>query len=277
MADWRPILNRRSDGFPRIMGILNITPDSFHADSRVDSVDHALSRAKQMVEDGADWLDIGGESTRPGAEPVGIDEEMNRVLPVIKAVRTEFPNVGISIDTRRAAVAKAALDLGADMVNDVSSLSDPNMADVIIENKCPVCIMHMQGLPENMQNNPSYDDVVSEVRERLDITTKKLVDLGLNPDMIVTDPGIGFGKLLEHNLSLLTAGKEISPRQDMPLMWGVSRKRMFADLIGRSASEERLAGSLGIAAMAPSKGVDIIRVHDVREHADLYATMRAIK
>ena len=277
MADWRPILNRRSDGFPRIMGILNITPDSFHADSRVDSVDDALSRAKQMVEDGADWLDIGGESTRPGAEPVGIDEEMNRVLPVIKAVRTAFPNVGISIDTRRAAVAKAALDLGADMVNDVSSLSDPNMADVIIENKCPVCIMHMQGLPENMQNNPSYDDVVSEVRERLDITAKKLVDLGLNPDMIVTDPGIGFGKLLEHNLSLLTAGKEISPRQDMPLMWGVSRKRMFADLIGRSASEERLAGSLGIAAMAPSKGVDIIRVHDVREHADLYATMRAIE
>ena len=277
MADWRPILNRRSDGFPRIMGILNITPDSFHADSRVDSVDHALSRAKQMVEDGADWLDIGGESTRPGAEPVGIDEEMNRVLPVIKAVRTAFPNVGISIDTRRAAVAKAALDLGADMVNDVSSLSDPNMADVIIENKCPVCIMHMQGLPENMQNNPSYDDVVSEVREILGITAQKLVDLGLNPDMIVTDPGIGFGKLLEHNLSLLTAGKEISPRQDMPLMWGVSRKRMFADLIGRSASEERLAGSLGIAAMAPSKGVDIIRVHDVREHADLYATMRAIK
>ena len=277
MADWRPILNRRSDDFPRIMGILNITPDSFHADSRVDSVDHALSRAKQMVEDGADWLDIGGESTRPGAEPVGIDEEMNRVLPVIKAVRTAFPNVGISIDSRRAAVAKAALVLGADMVNDVSSLSDPNMADVIIENKCPVCIMHMQGLPENMQNNPSYGDVVSEVRERLDITAKKLVDLGLNPDMIVTDPGIGFGKLLEHNLSLLTAGKEISPRQDMPLMWGVSRKRMFADLIGRSASEERLAGSLGIAAMAPSKGVDIIRVHDVREHADLYATMRAIE
>ena len=276
MADWRPILNRRSDGFPRIMGILNITPDSFHADSRVDSVDDALSRAKQMVEDGADWLDIGGESTRPGAEPVGIDEEMIRVLPVIRALRTAFPNVGISIDTRRAAVAKAALDLGADMVNDVSSLSDPNMVDVIIENKCPVCIMHMQGLPENMQNNPSYGDVVSEVRERLDITANKLVDLGLNPEIIVTDPGIGFGKLLEHNLSLLAAGKEISPKQDMPLMWGVSRKRMFADLLGRNDSEERLAGSLGIAAMAVEKAVDIIRVHDVREHADMYAAMRAI-
>ena len=276
MADWRPILNRRSDGFPRIMGILNITPDSFHADSRVDSVDDALSRAKQMVEDGADWLDIGGESTRPGAEPVAIDEEKNRVLPVIKAVRTALPDVGISIDTRRASVAKAALDFGADLVNDVSSLSDPNMVDVIIENKCPICIMHMQGLPENMQKNPSYGDVVSEVRERLDLTAQKLVNLGLNPDMIVTDPGIGFGKLLEHNLSLLGAGKEIVPRQDMPLMWGVSRKRMFADLLGRSDSEERLAGSLGIAAMAASKGVDIIRVHDVREHADLYAAMRAI-
>ena len=276
MADWRPILNRRSDGFPRIMGILNITPDSFHADSRVDSVDDALSRAKQMVEDGADWLDIGGESTRPGAEPVAIDEEMNRVCPVIKAVRTALPDVGISIDTRRASVAKAALDFGADLVNDVSSLSDPNMVDVIIENKCPICIMHMQGLPENMQKNPSYGDVVSEVRERLDLTAQKLVNLGFNPDMIVTDPGIGFGKLLEHNLSLLGAGKEIVPRQDMPLMWGVSRKRMFADLLGRSDSEERLAGSLGIAAMAASKGVDIIRVHDVREHADLYAAMRAI-
>jgi len=276
MADWRPILNRRSDGFPRIMGILNITPDSFHADSRVDSIEDALVRAKQMIEDGADWLDIGGESTRPGAEEVDIDEEMNRVLPIIEAVRNAHPDVGISIDTRRASVAKAALDLGADMVNDVSSLSDSDMADVIIENKCPVCIMHMQGLPENMQNNPSYSDVVSEVRERLAITSQKLVNLGLNPDMIVTDPGIGFGKLLEHNLSLLGAGKEIVPRQDMPLMWGVSRKRMFADLLGRSDSEERLAGSLGIAAMAASKGVDIIRVHDVREHADLYAAMRAI-
>ncbi len=276
MADWRPILNRRSDGFPRIMGILNITPDSFHTDSRVDSVGEALSRAKQMVEDGADWLDIGGESTRPGAETVGLDEEMRRVLPVIEAVRTALPEVGISIDTRRASVAKAALDLGADMVNDVSSLSDPEMVDLIMEYKCPVCIMHMQGLPENMQDDPSYSDVVSEVRQRLDRTARKLLDSGVNAGMIITDPGIGFGKLLEHNLSLLAAGREIVPRQDMPLMWGVSRKRIFADLLGRMDTRERLAGSLGIASMAPSKGVDIIRVHDVREHADLYAAMRAI-
>ena len=258
------------------MGILNITPDSFHADSRVDSIDEALARAKQMVEDDADWLDIGGESTRPGAEEVRVNEEMNRVLPIIEAVRKAHPDVGISIDTRRASVAKAALDLGADMVNDVSSLSDPDMADVIIENKCPVCIMHMQGLPENMQNNPTYSDVVIEVRQRLDMTARKLLDLGLDPDMIITDPGIGFGKLLKHNLSLLAAGREIVPKQEMPLMWGVSRKRMFADLLGRTNSKDRLSGSLGIASMAPSKEVDIIRVHDVREHADLYQAMRAV-
>lgn len=276
MADWRPILNRRNDGFPRIMGILNITPDSFYADSRVDSIDDALARAKQMIEDGADWLDIGGESTRPEAEEVGIDEEKNRVLPVIEAVRNAHPGVGISIDTRRASIAKAALDLGADMVNDVSSLSDPDMANVIIEKKCPVCIMHMQGLPENMQNNPSYADVVIEVRQRLETTAGKLLDLGLNAEMIITDPGIGFGKLLEHNLSLLSAGRKIVPKQNMPLMWGVSRKRMFADLLGRTDTKDRLPGSLGIASMAPSKGVDIIRVHDVREHADLYEAMRAI-
>ena len=276
MADWRPILNRQKDGFPRIMGILNITPDSFHADSRVDSIDEALARAKQMVEDDADWLDIGGESTRPGAEEVRVSEEMNRVLPIIEAVRKAHPDVGISIDTRRASVAKAALDLGADMVNDVSSLSDPDMADVIIENNCPVCIMHMQGLPENMQNNPTYSDVVIEVRQRLDMTARKLLDLGLDPDMIITDPGIGFGKLLKHNLSLLAAGREIVPKQEMPLMWGVSRKRMFADLLGRTNSKDRLSGSLGIASMAPSKEVDIIRVHDVREHADLYQAMRAV-
>ena len=277
MADWRPILNRRSDGFPRIMGILNITPDSFHADSRVDSIEDALVRAKQMIEDGADWLDIGGESTRPGAEEVDIDEEMNRVLPIIEAVRNAHPDVGISIDTRRASVAKAALDLGADLVNDVSSLSDPDMADIIIENKCPVCIMHMQGLPENMQNNPTYSDVVMEVRQRLDITARRLLDLGLEPEMILTDPGIGFGKDLEHNLSLLASGRDVVPNEKMPLLWGVSRKSMFSRLLGRESTDDRLAGSLGVAARAKDKGVDIIRVHDVAEHADLFAAMGALR
>ena len=194
MADWRPILNRRSDGFPRIMGVLNITPDSFHSGSRFNSVDDALSRAKQMIEDGADWLDIGGESTRPGAEPVDKDEEMNRVLPVIEAVRNAFPDVGISVDTRRAAVAKAALDLGADMVNDVSSLSDPNMVDLIMENKCPVCIFLWKGLLKKWKKNPSSAGEESEVGEKWGETAKRLADSGLNPERVFQVPGMGFGK-----------------------------------------------------------------------------------
>ena len=275
MADWRPILNRRSDGFPRIMGILNITPDSFHADSRIDSVSDALARGKRMVDDGAEWLDIGGESTRPGAEPVSPDDEMQRVLPVVEAIRAALPDIGISIDTRRASVARAALAAGADMVNDVSALSDPEMLDVVVEVGCPICLMHMQGLPDDMQNDPTYGDVVAEVRSSLAASAQSLLDAGIDAERIIADPGIGFGKLLEHNTTLLAAGREIVPDERMPMMWGVSRKRMFAHLLGRDDTRERLAGTLGVAALAPAKGVDIIRVLDVREHADLFAAMRA--
>ena len=277
MADWRPILNRRDDGFPRIMGILNITPDSFHADSRIDSVVDALARGKRMVEDGAEWLDIGGESTRPGAEPVAPDDEMQRVLPVVETIRAALPDVGISIDTRRASVARAALAAGADMVNDVSALSDAEMLDVVVEAGCPICLMHMQGLPDDMQNDPAYGDVVAEVRSSLAISAQALLDAGVGAERIIADPGIGFGKLLEHNTALLAAGRGIVPDERMSMMWGVSRKRMFAHLLGRDDTRERLAGSLGVAALASAKGVDIIRVHDVREHADLYAAMRAVE
>ncbi len=277
MADWRPILNRRDGGFPRIMGILNITPDSFHADSRIDSVADALARGKRMVEDGAEWLDIGGESTRPGAEPVAPDDEMQRVLPVVEAIRAALPDVGISIDTRRASVARAALAAGADMVNDVSALSDAEMLDVVVEAGCPICLMHMQGLPDDMQNDPAYGDVVAEVRSSLAVSAQALLDAGVDAERIIADPGIGFGKLLEHNTALLAAGRGIVPVEKMSLMWGVSRKRMFAHLLGRDETRERLAGSLGVAALAPAKGVDSIRVHDVREHADLYAAMRAVE
>ena len=277
MADWRRILNRRDDGFPRIMGVLNVTPDSFYADSRVNSLQDALSRAEQMVKDGADWLDIGGESTRPGAEPVNPEEELERVIPVVKAVRELLPEVGISIDTRRAMVARAAVELGADMINDVSALSDPDMLNVIIESNLPVCIMHMQGLPENMQNDPNYGDVITEVRQSLAAVADILLESGVSANNIIADPGIGFGKQLHHNTTLLAAGRDIVPNTQMPLMWGVSRKRMFAHLLSREDASERLAGTLGIAAMAPTKGVDIIRVHDVREHADLYTAMRAVE
>jgi|TARA_B100001105_G_scaffold244754_1_gene226790 dihydropteroate synthase len=259
------------------MGVLNITPDSFHPDSRVNGLDDALNLAGLMIEDGADWLDIGGESTRPGATAVDEVEEMARVVPIISAIRERFPEVGISVDTRRANVARQALLSGADMINDVSSLADPRMLEVVVEFGCPICIMHMQGLPDSMQIDPTYCDVVDEVRTSLAAVARKLSEEGVSPNLIIVDPGIGFGKLLEHNLSLLSAGRNIVPNQEMLLLWGVSRKRMFEDLLGRNDSENRLAGTLGVAAMAKSLGVDIIRVHDVREHADLFATMAAME
>ena len=277
MADWRPMLNRRNGGIPRIMGILNITPDSFHAASRVVSREAAIARACKMADDGADWIDIGAESTRPGASPVSPEEEERRAIPVVEAVRRELPDICISIDTRRASIARVALDAGADMVNDVSALSDPQMADLVAQRGCPVCIMHMQGLPENMQDDPAYGDVVAEVRGSLENAATSLFEAGVDPSVVIADPGIGFGKMLEHNLALLSAGRSVVPDERMPLLWGVSRKSMFRRLIGREDTSDRLAGSLGIAAKAIDLGVDIIRVHDVAEHSDLFSAISALE
>ena len=277
MADWRPMLNRRNSGIPRIMGVVNLTPDSFHAASRVDSLESAIGRARQMADDGADWIDIGAESTRPGASAVDPEEEERRAIPVVEAVRRALPDVCISIDTRRASVARAALDAGADMVNDVSALSDPAMVGLIAQRGCPVCIMHMQGLPEDMQGDPSYGDVVAEVRGDLEKAAMSLFEAGVDPGVVIADPGIGFGKRLEHNLALLSAGRAIVPDERMRLLWGVSRKSMFHRLLGREDTANRLAGSLGIAAKAAEFDVDIIRVHDVAEHSDLFSAMSALE
>ncbi|HII26541.1 MAG TPA: dihydropteroate synthase [Candidatus Thalassarchaeaceae archaeon] len=277
MPDWRPKLRSRADGNPRIMGILNITPDSFHGQSRYETVESATKEAIAMAENGADWIDVGGESTRPGSRAVPPREEESRVVPVIQSIRDELPDIGISIDTRRSAVASASLQAGADMINDVSSLGDSGMAGVIVEYGCPVCLMHMKGTPENMQKNPQYSDVVSEVRKSLADSTSKLNLLGVDNSRIIVDPGIGFGKLLQHNLSLLSSGRDVLPEEDMGLMWGVSRKSMFADLLGRNSTEDRLAGSLGVASKARSYGVDIIRVHDVAEHEDLFSTINSLR
>ena len=277
MADWRPIIKCRDNGFPRIMGVINVTPDSFFERSRASNLDEILERAIFMSENGADWIDIGGESTRPGATEVTLKEELDRVSKAIEIIRDELPNIGISVDTRKSEVAMSALKHGADMVNDISSLSDPNMKNVILENDAPVCIMHMQGIPKNMQNNPLYEDVVKEVRGHLKLISEELIQSGIDRRKIINDPGIGFGKLLEHNLSLLSAGREIVAHESMSLMWGVSRKKMFEDLLGRNETKNRLAGTLGVAAMAPKKGVDIIRVHDVREHYDLYTSMASLE
>ena len=276
MADWRPMLKRREDGFPRIMGVVNVTPDSFHARSRSSDINHAVETAMMMASEGADWIDIGGESTRPGASPVTVDDELSRVIPAIEAIRSQLPDVCISIDSRRSEVAIQALNAGADMVNDVSAMSDPGMLSVVSEHDCPVCIMHMQGLPENMQDDPSYDDVVREVRGYLGKVAGLLMDEGVKPSQIVADPGIGFGKTLEHNIALLSSGRSIVPDDRMSLMWGVSRKSMFLDLLGREDSEERLAGTLGVAAISPEKEVDILRVHDVAEHLDSFKAMKAV-
>ena len=277
MADWRPMLKRREDGFPRIMGVVNVTPDSFHARSRSFDINHAVETAMMMASEGADWIDIGGESTRPGASPVTIEDELSRAIPAIEAIRSQLPDVCISIDTRRSEVAMQALNSGADMVNDVSAMSDPGMLSVVSEHDCPVCIMHMRGLPENMQDEPSYDDVVREVRGYLGKVAGLLMDKGVKPSQIIADPGIGFGKTLEHNIALLSSGRSIVPDERMSLMWGVSRKSMFLDLLGREDSEDRLAGTLGVAAISPEKEVDIIRVHDVAEHSDSFKAMKAVR
>ena len=277
MADWRPMLKRREDGVPRIMGVVNVTPDSFHSSSRSSDINHAVETAMKMTSEGADWIDIGGESTRPGASPVTIEDELSRVVPTIEAIRSQLPDVCISIDTRRSEVAMQALNSGADMVNDVSAMSDPGMLSVVSEHDCPICIMHMQGLPENMQDDPSYDDVVREVRRYIGKAAGLLMYEGVKPSQIVADPGIGFGKTLDHNIALLSSGKSIVPDERMSLMWGVSRKTMFLDLLGREDSEDRLSGTLGVAAISLEKEVDIIRVHDVAEHSDLFEAMKAVR
>ena len=277
MPDWRPLIVRRKDGYPRIMGVLNITPDSFFEDSRSNDIPEIVNIAESMIQNGADWLDIGGESTRPGANPVEEEEEISRVIPVIRELRKRFPKIGISVDTRRAKVAKLSLEEGADMINDVSALSDENMIKVIKQSDCYICLMHMKGLPENMQDDPRYDDVVAEVRNKLNEKVSLLIEEGIDQGRIIVDPGIGFGKTLEHNLLLLRSGREVIPMSNVRLMWGVSRKSMFSELLGRIDARDRLAGTLGIAAMTKSKAVDIIRVHDVAEHVDLFRAMSAME
>lgn len=254
------------------MGILNVTPDSFHSASRVSSSD-AVKVGTQMIADGADWLDVGGESTRPGAAPVSIEEELQRVIPVISALIENNPSILISIDTRRAPVAEAALRAGASMINDVSGLRSQEMFDLVVESGCAVCIMHMQGEPDGMQSNPAYSDVRSEVEANLVETASSLVSNGHDPALICLDPGIGFGKDLSQNLDLLHQ----RGFSDYSVMWGVSRKSLFNELLNRLSTDDRLSGTLGVAAHAMLEGVDLLRVHDVAEHSDLLMTMATLR
>ena len=277
MPDLAPFLKCRDDGRPRLMGIVNVTSDSFHAASRVASLEAAVTAALDMWDAGADWIDIGGESTRPGAQPVLASEEISRVVPVIEALRNKRPNGLISIDTRHPIVAAEALASGANMVNDVSGLRDPEMFNLVLESKCAVCIMHMLGQPGNMQTEPVYNDVVNEVSKNLLSTARRLIVSGHSSELITLDPGIGFGKTLEQNLSLLEISQPLRGDEGFSVLWGVSRKTVFRDLLSRELTDERLAGTLGVAAHAMNEGVDLLRVHDVEEHHDLLTVLAKLR
>lgn len=262
-------LRHRSDG-PHLMGIVNVTNDSFFADSRA-LMDEAVQRALLMWAAGATWVDIGGESTRPGASPVSLDEELQRVIPVISALRDRGAEGYISIDTRHAKVAEAALNAGADMVNDVSGMRDPAMQEVVLRHRCAVCIMHMQGSPGTMQVEPTYGDCVAEVQAQLRESADRLVQQGHDPELILLDPGIGFGKTQEHNLELLNAGRSLAHGTPYGVLWGVSRKSVVGHLTGQNDPQNRLSGTLGMGMASHHHGIDVLRVHDVEDHLEAFS------
>jgi dihydropteroate synthase len=249
----------------RIMGILNVTPDSFSDGGRFHHLDAALSGARMMAGDGADIVDVGGESTRPGAQPVGLADELERVVPVVEAIASEL-SVSISIDTSKPGVMEAAVAAGATMINDVLALRADGAIETVRDLQVPVCLMHMQGLPRSMQNNPRYDDVVSEVREFLLGRIDACVSAGMDEDKIIIDPGFGFGKTLQHNLTLL-AHLDVLVDTGVPVLVGLSRKSMIAAMLDRPM-DSRVAASTALAMIAAQKGAAMVRVHDVAETAD---------
>ncbi|MFO7782269.1 MAG: dihydropteroate synthase [Spirochaetia bacterium] len=268
---------------PLVMGIVNCTPDSFYPGSRRETREAAIAAARRMIGEGADILDIGGESTRPGSDPVGAEEERERVVPVIEALRAES-GIPVSVDTRKAAVAGAALAAGADMVNDVSGLrDDAELAPLVAARGVPVVLMHMQGTPKTMQRRPHYEDTVADIlevlRERIAVAT----DAGIARDRIICDPGIGFGKTVADNLRILRGLSRFRAELDMPVLVGLSRKSFIGKVLGEAGEageplpvEERLTGTLAAHAWAAREGADILRVHDVAETVQLVTMLEAI-
>ncbi|MEN7972878.1 MAG: dihydropteroate synthase [Verrucomicrobiota bacterium] len=255
-----------------VMGILNTTPDSFSDGGSFSDPSAAVERALEMASQGAGIIDIGGESTRPGAKPVPAKEEIQRVVPVIEKIR-EQSDVLISIDTMKAETAARALEAGADIINDVSAFeADPRMAGVAAETRAGVVLMHMKGSPQTMQKNPAYENVVQEVGGYLSERVRFAEQRGVRRESIVVDPGIGFGKTVEHNLELLRGLPQLA-EQGLPLLVGASRKSFIGHVTGRSAPADRLAGSLGAAAWAAMRGAHILRVHDVIDTCDVCGLM----
>lgn len=260
------------------MGILNVTPDSFSDGGRFIDVSRALEHAQRMIEEGAGMIDVGGESTRPGAADVSEQEEIRRVVPIIEALATRT-SVAISVDTSKAAVMTAAVAAGASLINDVRALQEPGALEAAARTDAAVCLMHMQGQPRTMQHEPRYDDVVGEVATFLEQRVGACLTAGIGRDRLVLDPGIGFGKRLEHNLSLLAHLPRLGrpgPNQGLPLLVGVSRKSMFQTLLGRPV-DERLAGGLAVATAAVLAGAAILRVHDVAQTVDAVKVAQALR
>lgn len=259
---------------PAVMGVINATPDSFSDGGRFNAPARALAQARAMVEAGADWVDVGGESTRPGAEPVPLQEELDRVCPVIEAIRREL-DVPVSLDTSAPEVMREGARLGVGMINDVRSLEREGAVEAVRDTALPVCIMHRQGEPATMQDRPEYRDVLTEVLDYLDRRSGELRAAGIAGDRLLYDPGFGFGKTLSHNLTLLDNLDAVVAR-GWPVLVGMSRKSMIGGVTGRPV-EERMPGSVAAATIAMMKGAAVVRVHDVPETVDAARLVRAMR
>ncbi len=259
---------------PRVMGVLNVTPDSFSDGGQFVNLDMAIERAEQMAAEGASIIDVGGESTRPGSSPVPVNEELDRIIPVIEKIH-ESIDAPISVDTSKPEVMRAAIEAGAGMINDVFALRSPGALEVAAELGVPVCIMHMLGKPKSMQDAPVYEDVVAEVKQFLESRARAALDAGVANQHILLDPGFGFGKTLAHNLVLLGSLGEIDSL-GYPVLVGISRKAMIGKILDQPASE-RVAGSVAAAMIAVQQGAKIVRVHDVKATQDALKILGALE
>lgn len=257
---------------PQVMGILNVTPDSFSDGGTHNSLNDAVDHAAKLIAEGASIIDIGGESTRPGASDVSIDEELQRVVPVVEAIRQRF-DIWISVDTSKAQVITESANVGASIINDIRSLQEPGALKAAAKTGLPVCIMHMQGNPKTMQQSPHYENVMMDVDRFLQENIQRCVDAGIEKNQIILDPGFGFGKNLAHNYQLLAHLSELH-HFGLPILAGMSRKSMVGQLLN-VPPQERVAGSVACAVIAAMQGAQIIRVHDVKETVDAMKVVQA--